>query len=84
MAADGAGALQGLTALAGFGADEVAALAASLEPFALAPGDWLYHQNDPALTRDVATWVELSEYSALMMTRDADGRCRGEVVALDA
>jgi glutamine amidotransferase len=36
------------------------------------------------LTRDVATWVELPEYSALMMARDADGRCRGEVVALDA
>jgi glutamine amidotransferase len=35
------------------------------------------------LTRDVATWVELPEYSALMMTR-ADGRCRGQVVALDA
>jgi CRP-like cAMP-binding protein len=49
MAADGAGALRELTALAGFGADEVAALAASLEPFALAPGEWLYHQNDPAL-----------------------------------
>ncbi|MBW8814133.1 MAG: class II glutamine amidotransferase [Caulobacterales bacterium] len=34
------------------------------------------------LTRDVATWVEVPEYSALMMTRDEAG-CHGRVVALD-
>lgn len=34
------------------------------------------------LTRDVATWVEVPEYSAVMMTRGDDG-VRGRVVALD-
>ena len=34
------------------------------------------------LTRDVATWVEVPEYSALMMTKDDQG-CHGQVVALD-
>jgi glutamine amidotransferase len=35
------------------------------------------------LTRDVGTWVEVPEYSAIMITRDDDG-CRGRIVPLDA
>jgi glutamine amidotransferase len=35
------------------------------------------------LTRDVATWVEVPEYSALTVTRD-DAGVRGQVVTLDA
>jgi CRP-like cAMP-binding protein len=35
------------------------------------------------LTRDVATWVEVPEYSALCVSRDG-GDLRGEVVTLDA
>ena len=35
------------------------------------------------LTRDVATWVEAPEYSAVIFTRDG-GHLRGEVVTLDA
>lgn len=34
------------------------------------------------LTRDTSTWVEVPEYSALLVTRDA-GHCSGKLVALD-
>lgn len=34
------------------------------------------------LTRDVGTWVEVPEYSALLVSRDG-ARCSGELVALD-
>jgi glutamine amidotransferase len=35
------------------------------------------------LTRDVGAWVEVPEYSAIMITRDEDG-CRGRILPLDA
>jgi CRP-like cAMP-binding protein len=48
MAADIAGELRRVAAFAGLAAGEIAALAAALEPFRLAPGELLYRQHDPA------------------------------------
>jgi CRP-like cAMP-binding protein len=48
MAADSAGELKDVAAFAAFSGGEIAALAASLEPFSLAVGELLYRQNDPA------------------------------------
>jgi len=35
------------------------------------------------LTRDISTWVELPEYSALLVSRGDDGACASRIVALD-